>query len=119
MISSPSSPGAAASAARSVSAISDSGMPYRRSVCWRYVVAPAIAAANVSAAVAAGHISCSSRGGPGSTTTVGPPFADAGGTTRPGAVPTGSRIVAPSGTTACLRLDARTASGSRPGQRER
>ena len=43
--------------------------------------------ANVSAAAAAGHISCSSRGGPGSTTTVGPPFADAGGTTRPGRRP--------------------------------
>ncbi len=32
-----------------------------------------------------GHIGCSSRGGPGNTTTVGLP-----GTTTPGAVPTGS-----------------------------
>ena len=40
-----------------------------------------------------------------------------GVTTRPGAVPTGSRITAPAGITACLRLDASTASGSRSGQR--
>ena len=63
------------------------------------------------------HIGCSSRGGPGSTTTVGPVARRAGGTTSPGAVPTGSRIVAPSGTTACLRLAARSASSSRCGQR--
>ena len=67
-------------------------------------------------AIAVFHIGWSSRGGPGSTTTVGPvPLA--GGTTRPGAVPTGSSTVAPSGITACLRFDARTASASRPGQR--
>ncbi len=38
-------------------------------------------------ATAASHIVCSSRGGPGSTITVGPPST---GTTRPGAVPAGS-----------------------------
>ena len=53
------------------------------------------------------HIGCSSRGGPGSTTTVGLP-----GTTTPGAVPTGSITTAPTGTMACLRLAARTASKS-------
>ena len=56
---------------------------------------------------APGHIGCSSRGGPGSTTTVGLP-----GTTTPGAVPTGSITSAPAGTMACLRLAARTASKS-------
>src|SRR4051812_14389546 len=40
-----------------------------------------------------------------------------GGTTIPGAVPTGSITVAPSGTSACLRLEARTASKSRLRQR--
>ena len=39
---------------------------------------------------AVGHIGCSSRGGPGSTTTVGLP-----GTTTPGAVPTGSITTRP------------------------
>src|ERR1700761_5226975 len=53
------------------------------------------------------HIGCSSRGGPGSTTTVGLP-----GTMTPGAVPTGSITTAPTGTMACLRLAARTASKS-------
>ena len=57
-------------------------------------------------------------GGPGRTTTVGASGASsAGGTTRPGAVPTGSITVAPSGITACLRFDTRIASGSRLGQR--
>ena len=65
------------------------------------------AAASVSTAAA--HIGRSSPGGPGSTTTSGP-APSAGGTTSPGAVPTGSRIVAPSGTIACLRLPARIAS---------
>ncbi len=76
------------------------------------------------------HIGCSSRGGPGSTTTVGPgagwaprspPRALAasgdGATTSPGAVPTGSSTVAPRGIVACLRLPARTASRSRLGKR--
>ena len=53
------------------------------------------------------HIGWSSRGGPGSTTTVGLP-----GTTTPGAVPTGSMMNEPSGTSACLRFAARTASKS-------
>src|SRR6201996_5832570 len=53
------------------------------------------------------HIGCSSRGGPGRTTTVGAP-----GTTTPGAVPTGSITTAPTGTMACLRFAARTASKS-------
>ena len=43
--------------------------------------------------------------------------APAGGTTIPGAVPAGSRMVAPSGTIACLRLAVRMASWSRLGQR--
>ncbi len=51
---------------------------------------------------ATGHIGCSSRGGPGNTTTVGLP-----GTTTPGAVPTGSITCAPTGISACLRLAAR------------
>ena len=63
-------------------------------------------------ATAVRHIGWSSRGGPGSTTTVGAP-----GTTTPGAVPTGSITCAPSGTIACLRLAARTASKSRSGKR--
>ena len=53
------------------------------------------------------HIGWSSRGGPGSTTTVGLP-----GTTTPGAVPTGSMTNDPSGTSACLRFALRTASKS-------
>ena len=40
-----------------------------------------------------------------------------GGTTSPGAVPTGSSTVAPAGIVACLRLAARIASRSRFGQR--
>ena len=67
----------------------------------------AIAAWTVSLATATSHIGCSSRGGPGSTTTTGEP-----GTTRPGAVPTGSITSAPSGIMACFRLAARIASGS-------
>ncbi len=68
---------------------------------------PAIASRTGSLATAVRHIGWSSRGGPGSTTTVGFP-----GTTTPGAVPTGSITYAPSGTSACLRLAARTASKS-------
>ena len=60
-----------------------------------------------SLSTATRHIGCSSRGGPGSTTTTGLP-----GTITPGAVPTGSITVAPSGISACLRLAARIASGS-------
>ncbi len=53
-------------------------------------------------AIAAGHIGWSSRGGPGRTTKTRSPA----GTTKPGAVPTGSSAIAPSGTIACLRLAA-------------
>jgi len=55
------------------------------------------------------HIGLSSRGGPGSTSTVRP---SGPGTTRPGAVPIGSSGVAPSGTMACLRFAASSAFGS-------
>ena len=85
------------SATRSVSAISDSGMPKSRSIRCSYVVRPAVAAANSSLATAAGHIACSSRGGPGITTIVGPSRPSAGGTTSPGAVPAGSITNEPSG----------------------
>ena len=70
-----------------------------------------------SVATAVPHIGCSSRGGPGSTTIVGPSRPSGGGTTNPGAVPTGSSTVAPSGTIACLRFPARTASMSMSGKR--
>ncbi len=53
------------------------------------------------------HIGWSSRGGPGSTSTAGLP-----GTITPGAVPTGSNTTAPTGTMACFRFAARTASKS-------
>ncbi len=43
------------------------------------------------------------------------PSPDAGADTRPGAVPTGSRTVAPTGTRACLRVPSRQASLSRSG----
>ena len=62
---------------------------------------PAIASCTRGSATAVLHIGCSSRGGPGSTTTVGVP-----GMTTPGAVPTGSMTCAPAGTIACLRLAA-------------
>ena len=73
------------------------------------VVARASTERTAAVSRAAAHIGCSSGGGPGSTTTVGP-ASPAGGTTSPGAVPTGSRIVAPAGMIACLRLPARSAS---------
>ena len=95
----------AASASRSVCAISDSGGPNRRMIRCSSVPAPSSTARTGSASCAVSHIGCSSRGGPGSTTTTGEP-----GTTRPGAVPTGSSTVAPGGTIACLRLPARIAS---------
>ena len=69
----------------------------------RYCTAPAIASRKAAVKIALSHISCSSRGGPGKTTTVGPEPPEKG-TTRPGAVPTGSNTVAPAGTTACLRF---------------
>ena len=71
-----------------------------------------MACCTAAVATAAGHIACNSLGGPGKTTTVGLP-----GTTTPGAVPTGAITVAPSGTIACLRLAAWTASTSMSGKR--
>ena len=117
MISSCSSPSTRPSATRSVSAISDSGIPNSRSIRCSYSVRPAVAAANSSLATAVGHIAWSSRGGPGMTTTVGPSRPSAGGTTSPGAVPAGSITNEPSGMIACLRLASRTASKSRLRQR--
>ena len=71
-----------------------------------------MACCTASVAIAASHIACNSLGGPGSTTTVGVP-----GMTAPGAVPTGCRTVAPTGTMACLRLASRSASISVSGNR--
>ena len=120
MISSASRSIPASRACSIVLAISDSGMPKSRSMCWRYSVAPVVAARNASVCTAAPHIGRSSRGGPGRTTIVGAgrgPVSSAGGTTSPGAVPTGSSTVAPRGTSACLRFERRIASWSRSGQR--
>ena len=61
-----------------------------------------------SVSSACGHIACSSRGGPGMTTIAIP----SPGTTRPGAVPAGSTVIAPSGTIACFRFATFSASGS-------
>ncbi len=105
------------SATRRVSAISDSGIPNSRSIRCSIWPAPFSAAFIASVATAVPHIGCSSRGGPGSTTTVGRSRSAGGGTTSPGAVPTGSSTVAPSGTVACLRLPSRTASMSTFGKR--
>ena len=100
-------PATRVSPSRSVSASPDSGSPNIRIVYCRYDARPVTAAAKASVSVAVSHIACSSLGGPGSTITVGVPAI-----TRPGAVPTGSSTVAPTGTRACLRLAARTASKS-------
>ena len=94
----------ARTASRSVVAISDSGSPYSRSVRWVYAVASRIATRNASVSVALRHIGWSSRGGPGSTTTVGPSRPSAGGTTSAGAVPTGSMTVAPVGDDGLLAI---------------
>src|SRR5215212_932471 len=93
----------------SVFAISDSGIPKRRRDASRYGSACSSTARTNGVSSAGSHISWSSRGGPGSTMTVGPEV----GTTSPGAVPTGSIVVAPSGIIACFRFAARTASGSK------
>jgi hypothetical protein len=97
---------------RSVAASSDSRVPHSRSVSWDSSVAPASTARTRSDATAAGHIPCSSEGGPGRTTTGGPDRPSATGTTSPGAVPTGSSTVAPAGTRACLATPAAVAAGS-------
>jgi hypothetical protein len=105
-------PASSASCVRIVAASCASSVPHSRTVSWRSSVRPAIARATGSAATAAGHMPWSSAGGPGSTRTVGPVRPSAGGTTRPGAVPTGARTVAPAGTCACLRTPAAVDSGS-------
>ena len=70
----------------------------------RYSRAPATAArsASVSAAVVPHRLQLARRARAAPPPSGRSPVA--GGTTSPGAVPTGSRTVAPSGTTACLRL---------------
>ena len=78
--------------------------------------APATASRSARVSSACAHMACSSDGGPGRTTIVGP-SPDAGADTRPGAVPTGSSTVAPTGTSACLRVPSRHASMSRFGKR--
>ena len=91
---------------------SAAGSPARTSV------APATAARNASVSRAAAHIGCSSRGGPGSTTTVGAgrrPSAAARprpAPSRPARAP--SR---PRGTCACLRVPRAIAARSTFGQR--
>ena len=99
------------SISRRLLAISDSGTPNIRIVSPCSGVVRARMAFTPSVASATGHIGCSSRGGPGRTITTrsGP---SPNGTTSPGAVPTGSSASAPSGTIACLRLAAITASSS-------
>ena len=77
---------------------------------WAAGVAAKSAAIGADAS-AAGHIPVSSRGGPGSTTTSGPPGRC---TTSPGAVPTGVSATAPRGTIACLRLAASNAGPAKP-----
>ena len=62
-------------ATRRVSAISDSGIPNSLSVRGRYSPAPAARCAARRLERRRCNIGCSSRGGPGSTTTVGPPAA--------------------------------------------
>jgi hypothetical protein len=93
---------------RRVAASSDSVSPNSRSRADSKGRVRASTALAAEVASAAGHIACSSRGGPGSTITVGPP---ATGTTSPGAVPTGSSGCAPRGTIACLRFATCSACG--------
>ena len=91
---------------RSVSAISDSGMPNRRSIALRVArPRPPTRRAERLASRSAGaphRLQLARR--PGQHDDRRAAAVDAGGTTSPGAVPTGSRTVAPAGTTACLRL---------------
>ncbi len=108
-----------ASMSRSERAISDSGIPNSRRIRCSYAPARARTVRSAGVSSAAAHIGWSSRGGPGSTSTAGRSAPSGGGTTRPGAVPTGSRTVAPRGTSACLRLPARIAASSRLRQRPR
>jgi hypothetical protein len=95
-------------------ASSDSGMPKMRIDAVWYGVAPASSRRTSWVSRACGHIAWSSRGGPGSTITVGPAWV---GTTNPGAVPAGSIGVAPSGTIACFRFASRRASASKRNRR--
>src|SRR4051812_47333541 len=101
-----SSPARSASWSRRSAASCASSVPQSRTVPWRNSVRPASARWTGSVPPAAGHMPCSSAGGPGRTSTVGPAVPSAAGTTRPGAVPTGSRTVAPAGTSACFRTPA-------------
>ena len=80
-------------------------MPKSLTIDCSIAALPSVAAMNGAVCAAAAHIGTNSLGGPGSTTTVGP-SSPSGGTTSPGAVPTGSRIVAPSGIVACFKLPA-------------
>ena len=98
-----------ASSSRSVAAICGSGSGKKRRIRCSSSPAPASNARNGSVETAAAHIVCSSRGGPGSTTTIG----DAP-RMNPGAVPAGSSTAAPAGTCACLRAPARIAASSPP-----
>ncbi len=100
--------------ARSVRASSDSGSPVIRINRVSKAEPPASKSATAGTDTAAPHIGCSSRGGPGSTSTSGRP-----GTTRPGAVPTGSSTAAPAGTSACLRAPSRSPSSLTSRQRSR
>ena len=76
----------ASSTARSDAAISDSGMPKKRRIDWRYSVAPATASRNASVRTAPFHMGCSSRGGPGSNAMRCPESSSH----NPGAVPRGA-----------------------------
>ena len=116
VISRPSSP-CASSAIRSVSAISDSGIPIQPQHLLAQLDGARDSRARMPAvATAAGHIALQLARRPGEHDDRR--AAVDRRTTRPGAVPTGSSTVAPAGTTACLRFDARIASGSRSGQRD-
>ena len=99
---------ASSSISRSVLASSDSGIPNMRSGLGMNGSARASIAWTGSVASASGHIACSSRGGPGSTITAARRrrHHQAGRGARRG------RSLAPTGTIACLRLAARSASGS-------
>ena len=92
-------------------------MPNSRSIPVRSRPRPRSRRGTPRVSTAAPHIGCSSRGGPGSTTTVGAGRRPAAARRGPAPCRPGSSTVAPRGTIACLRLAARTASMSRFGQR--
>ena len=108
----------ASRAARSVAAISDSGMPYRRSMSRRYSTAPLSAAAARAGLqrVAPHRLQLARRAGQHDDRrrlARAPASRRAPAPCRPAP---GSRR--PPGSTACLRLETRIASGSRSGQRD-